>query len=628
MNSIFNKKVLALNEEVLISDSLEKLRSKTALAYFSMEYGLKDELPIFSGGLGVLSGDTLRSAADLGVPGIALGILWKDGYFTQKLENGEQISVPHHWDPLALPEMTLTDQEIVVDIQDIHRNMLPVKLKVWRYEVKSADGSHSIPLFLLDANHPDNLPWMQDFTAKLYDAQNTYYKIMQRYILGVGGMKLARVLSEEYEIDFKYHLNEGHAAMALVDYAEANDGRPDLIDNISDKFFFTIHTPVDAGLDRISINDLYHILPGTFVSRMISMGFNDKEQGLINLPYLAMKYSSKINGVAELHGIVTKQMFPDFIDKIIHITNGVYSGEKGWQLDPIRNVLKEEFALKTINWQRHPELFKESLYYLKAHEEFRLNIEKAHQVSKKNLIEQLNGSLETMVFPLSNIDFEADWLTIGYARRFAAYKRADLLFYDLEKLVGLAKDTTEQNDNGIQFVFAGKSHPNDDKGKGLIKNVNDFIKEINQQYGEYLRLKFVVNYNMRIGALMTAGVDFWLNNPMSPMEASGTSGMKAALNGVPQISTYDGWWPESEHNCGITFGTYTNNRNEGSLTESYHEDARLLYKALTRARDIFYDDHLEMRTMRINAILGNGSFFNTHRMVREYMQKMWDLEPV
>lgn len=495
----------------------------------------------------------------------------------------------------------------------------------------SADGKHIVPLFLLDADHPANntFPWTKDFTRQLYDSKDNIFKIVQRYILGVGGMRLLDQLEKEYDLKLKYHLNEGHAAMAIVEYHNLYEADLQRIEDMQNRFTFTIHTPVDAALDRMNINDLYHILPPVFVSKTVDFGYSPHKQdsGVVNMPYLAMKHSRLVNGVAELHGIITKIMFPDFIAKISHITNGVYTGPEGWLAPEIRELLRN-FMIGN-KWENDPEIWAIAKGYLKGHEQFRLALHQTHLQLKNNFIDYLNENSDGVnIYPLNGPEFQKDWLTIGFARRFAKYKRANLLFHNMKDLTKFLHETHDlYNGRGIQFVFSGKSHPQDNVGKGIIKDLTHTIDKVNSELGEFIRLKFIVNYNMEKALKMVSSVDFWQNNPMSPMEASGTSGMKAALNGVPQISTPDGWWPETVHNAGITFGTYIPNRSEADIDNSYAEDSRLLLRAQRTARDIFYADLTELLNMRINAMFGNGAFFNTHRQDKQYL-KMWGIKPL
>jgi len=547
------------------------------------------DIPIYSGGLGVLAGDALKSSADLKLSLVGVGILWNKGYFKQNFWFREgQIPEELRWDPFTYPGLVPLDKFVKLRL-----NGEELKLKIWKYYVFSQDKASVTPLLLLDSNLPDNPEYMRKLTDQLYRSDNAWWKIMQRAILGIGGLRALEALG--YSID-KYHLNEGHAALAFLERSEKS-------------FAYTCHTPVEAGHDRFSIHDLAQVLNPQQIALAKKFGAESGE--VINLTLLAMNTSSKVNAVAKKHGEITRLQFPSHRDKIQSITNGVHTFT--WISDPIAKVL-DKYQKQIGNWRKDPTLLSQVIS-LKEDRDFRQALWKAHQENKKSLADFLR-----------HWHFDPQCFTLAWARRIANYKRPSLLLQDCERLLRLSRKV-----GPIQIVFAGKAHPQDNLG---FTYINEMLSRIDSMEGDRktLRVTFLENYDTYIAKLLTNSVDVWLNNPLPPFEASGTSGMKAILNGVLQLSTLDGWVVEAaEANIGRIFGYVPPEGSIGSERDlKLKEDADLLYRALEDLLSIYYrtrsrheaGEHSEWVDMMVNCIAQAG-YFNTHRMIKEYSRNIW-----
>jgi starch phosphorylase len=612
-------------EEVLLS------KEKLSVAYFSMEYGLapsiyqtfktanpvknsnvisehevfsnmKDmdyyhylplkkiiDLPIYSGGLGVLAGDTLKSAADLGLSLAGIGILWNKGYFKQKFwfRAGGQIPDEMSWDPRSYPGLIPLKPRINLTLSG-----QKLDLKLWKYYVYSNDLKHVVPLVLLDANLEENAEYFRELTDQLYRSANNWIKICQRAILGMGGVKALDALG--YSIN-KYHLNEGHAALAYVEKPQAS-------------FAYTCHTPVAAGHDRFDMQELGAALGPEATEIVKKFG---QEGNSANLTLLAMSTSTHANAVAQKHGEITRLQFPRFKDKIMSITNGVHTHT--WLSKPIRELL-QKYKERIGDWENDPTLLK-NVSSLRSDAEFRQELWSAHIENKKKLAKFLEfWYFDEMAF------------TIGWARRIAPYKRPTLLLQDPNHLLEIAKRV-----GPMQIVIAGKAHPADVPAS---IHMDLMLEKITMLSGERKRIRivFLENYDTYFAKILTSSVDVWLNNPLPPFEASGTSGMKAILNGVVQLSTLDGWVVEAaDKNIGRIFGYVPPPGEIGNETDlKLNEDSKELYKNLEEMASIYYDvetgkvktEESEWMDMMINCIAAAG-FFNTQRMVLEYNQKIW-----
>lgn len=560
--------------------SYEAIPSSGHVAYFSMEIAINPAMPTYSGGLGVLAGDTLRSAADLGVPLIAFTLIHRKGYFQQHLDRvGMQTEDVQLWEPARF--CTEEPARVTVSIEG-----RVVTIRAWRYDLQGSSG-HIVPIFLLDTDLEENTGWDRGLTDHLYGG-DTNYRLQQEIVLGMGGVRMANALGYRVNV---FHMNEGHAALLTLALVERQLGGGSLdaateadIEQVRKRCVFTTHTPVPAGHDRFSVEQTARILGGDRTARLEKLGcFRD---GLLNMTLLALRFSRYANGVAMKHATVSRQMFPEFT--INSITNGVHSTT--WMSEPVQKMLDEHIPSWRID----------NLYLRNAIDLPEAAMLAAHADAKDALLAEI-GSRTGLVF-------NPRVLTLGFARRAATYKRANLMFAHPERLQKIAEAA-----GGLQIVYAGKAHPQDEPGKALVQSV---IDDAAKYSNDLLRVIYLENYAWDLGALLTAGVDVWVNNPRRPYEASGTSGMKAAINGVPSLSILDGWWIEG---CieGVTGWAI----EDGASDE---EEANALYHKLESAVVPLYLDAPERwaRLMR-NTLAFNGSYFNTNRMVRQYTRNAY-----
>jgi len=540
-----------------------------------MEIAINTGMPTYSGGLGVLAGDTLRSAADLGVPLVAFTLLHRKGYFQQHLDSkGVQTEDVQSWNPSDF--CSEEPARVTVSIEN-----RVVTVRTWRYDLVGRYG-HVVPIYLLDTDLDGNSGWDRGLTDHLYGG-DTNYRLQQEIVLGMGGARMANALGHRVNV---YHMNEGHAALLTLALLESQLGGGPLvvatesdIDLVRQKCVFTTHTPVPAGHDRFSTEQTIRILGGERTARLERLGcFRD---GMLNMTLLALRFSRYANGVAMQHAKVSRAMFPEFA--INSITNGVHAPT--WVSEPIQQLLDANFS----SWRR------DNLYLRNAIDLPEKDILSAHARAKEGLLAEVAARTGLVLNP--NV------LTLGFARRVATYKRATLLFTDPARLVEIATAA-----GGLQIIYAGKAHPQDEPGKVLIQQV---VEDAAKFSNDVLRVVYLENYDWDLGALLTAGVDVWVNTPKRPYEASGTSGMKAALNGVPSLSILDGWWIE-----GCIEG-FTGWAIEDGADDA--EEATSLYKKLESAVVPLYLDAPEKwaRLMR-NTLAFNGSYFNTNRMVKQY----------
>lgn len=552
--------------------------SVRTIAYFSMEIALSPALPTYSGGLGMLAGDTLRSAADTAAPMVAVSLAHRRGYFRQHLDaDGQQTETDVPWSP----ETTLPSAEHTVNI---YMNGRDVIVRAWRFDVKGVTG-HVIPVFLLDTDVDGNDPWDRRLTDHLYGG-DTFYRLCQETILGLGGIHLLHAMGCWPEV---HHMNEGHAALLSIGLLEQRlgnlDGRPVStateadFDAVKQQSVFTTHTPVPAGHDQFGLDQMYQVLGHDRASTIERSGA--LHNGLFNMTYLALRFSRYVNGVAMQHGKVSQNMFPDY--KVHSITNGVHAAT--WLSRPFQQLLDKEVP----SWRTDNQYFR-SVYGIAPKQ-----IADTHHLGKIALMEAVSQR--------TGEAFSPDILTLGFARRVATYKRASLLFTDPERLAMIAHTI-----GGLQILFAGKAHPADQGGKALIREVFAAAAHLNS---DALKIVYLENYDWALGAMMTGGVDVWVNTPLRPYEASGTSGMKAALNGVPSLSTLDGWWIEG---CAENVTGWAIEDRETAT-----EEAASLYDKLENSIAPMYRDPVRWSHMQQHCIAMNGSFFNTHRMLAQYL---------
>jgi len=550
------------------------------VAYFSMEIAIRPEMPTYSGGLGILAGDTLRSMADLGIPLVAFTLVHRKGYFQQHLDAaGEQTEEVQPWNPADF--CNEEKARVTVSVED-----RIVTVRCWRYDLVGCTG-HVVPIYLLDTDLDENSGWDRGLTDHLYGGDNNY-RLQQEIVLGMGGVRMAHALG--YRINV-YHMNEGHAALLTLGLLERQLGGGPLgaateadMDQVRKKCVFTTHTPVPAGHDRFSTEQTIRILGGDRAARLERLGcFRD---GMLNMTLLALRFSRYANGVAMQHAKVSRAMFPEFA--IDSVTNGVHAPT--WLSEPFQQMLDKNIPA----WRR------DHLYLRNAIDLPEKEILTAHAHAKGVLLSEVAERTGQVLNPKV--------LTLGFARRAATYKRATLLFTDPERLAAIAAAA-----GGLQILYAGKAHPQDQPGKALIQQVVARAAELSNAA---LRIIYLENYDWKLGALLTSGVDVWVNTPARPYEASGTSGMKAALNGVPSLSILDGWWIEG---CieGVTGWAIEDGANDAA-------EANSLYQKLEGSVVPLFRDLPEkwVRLMR-TTLAFNGSYFNTSRMVKQYTRNAY-----
>lgn len=565
---------------------IEELARELKIAYFSMEIGVHNDIPTYSGGLGVLAGDTIRSGADLKLPMVAVTLMSRKGYFTQEIDStGKQIEHAAVWNPADYMKLLPYRATVQIEGKD-------VQVQAWLYNVKSLTGG-SIPVFFLDTNLPANTPENREITAHLYGGDKTY-RLKQEIVLGLGGVRMLHAM--EFEIK-KYHMNEGHASFLLLELL--NRFKKPIEDVWDEKLVwdkrsvknlcvFTTHTPVEAGHDKFPY-DLVMKTMGEIVPLSLLQDLAGKDG--LNMTLLALNLSRYINGVAKKHGEVSQSMFPGY--EIHAITNGVHSFT--WTCDSFKKIFDEYLP----GWANEPELF---VRVGRIPDEKLWN---AHAEAKQHLISHVREQ--------TGVELSPDVLTLGFARRATAYKRADLLFRDLERFerIGTGK---------LQIVYAGKAHPHDTPGKQLIQNIFNYKEKLKDK----IKIVYLQNYNMETALKIVSGVDVWLNTPLRPLEASGTSGMKATHNGVMNFSVLDGWWIEGhiEGFTGWSIGPAPQELTPGADADA--RDAEDLYQKLEHVLIPLYrnERHTWIRMMQ-NAIGKNAYYFNSHRMMRRYVTEAY-----
>ncbi len=561
------------------------------------------DIPIYSGGLGVLAGDTVKSIADLGLSVVAFGILWNKGYFKQNFwYKYGQVPEELAWDPQSYPGLIPLKNRIRMKTKE--GDLL---LRLWKYYVYSYDKKQVVPLVLLDSNLPENKEAFRKLTDQLYRSDQVFWRILQRSILGIGGMKAIDEL--QYKVDC-YHLNEGHAAFALVEkYVQLAD--KSRMEAEKKKFVYTCHTPVAAGHDRFHINDLKGIFTDEYVQAAEKFGKENAASQDVNLTYICLDNCRHVNAVAQKHGQIMRLQFPAFAKRIDAITNGVHAHT--WVSESFARLF-DNYARVFGDWRRDPRRLEEAGRLIED-ENFRKDIFEAHQANKRQLLNVVKYW-----------KLQEDILTICWARRITNYKRPSLLFHHVHEILNIA-----QKAGPLQIIIAGKSHPMDTMGAKHIQNIMDHVDQLNKQF-KSVKVLVLENYDTYFGKLLSNSVDVWLNNPLPPFEASGTSGMKAILNGVVQLSTLDGWVVEAqEDNIGWIFGYRHQGPeigDEGQLR--LEEDSKALYAALRDVTGLYYrtnkngavDIHSPWIDKMIHCVR-RGGFFNTQRMVQEYHAKMW-----
>lgn len=535
------------------------------IAYFSAEIGIREDIKTYSGGLGILAGDTIKAMADLGVPFCAITLVNRKGYFRQKIENNKQVELDDNWDYRNI--LHDTGKKVVVNVagEDVY-------IKIWKYEYTGVKG-HKVPIFFLDTKLKENSIKGQELTDHLYVGD----RLSEEIILGIGGVRALKEIGLNIE---KYHMNEGHSSFLTLELYK-NFGKEIGWDDglVKERCVFTTHTPVPAGHDKFEYELIEEKLKGE--KEIIPLHIKKLAgEDIFNTTQLALSFSGFHNAVSRKHAEVTREMFPDFT--IDYVTNGIHASF--WASEHMSDLFDAHIG----GWREDSE---------KLHEVFKIEnhlIWEAHMQSKRELVNFVNehnitGSL-----------FREDVLTIGFARRFVAYKDAELIFQNMDHLKKLGTK--------VQFVFAGKSHKNDGIGKDILRRIIQRAEELKDS----ISIAFIEDYKISVAKKLVAGCDIWLNTPIPFNEASGTSGMKAAVNGCLHFSRLDGWAIESFE------------RNGGGFPICDYNDmmSTLEYKIIP----MYYNVDKTNWIGEMKLAIGNaGAYFNTHRMAKEYISKAYKL---
>lgn len=567
------------------------MRIEQDIAYLALEIGIDERLPTYAGGLGILAGDTLRAGADLGLPMVAVTLLYRDGYFAQKFGPDRLQQEPNEgWSPESMLRLMTPKIGVPVDGRE-------VMLRAFRYDAVGV-GGHVVPVYFLDADFDENDETARGLTRRLYDGDPDH-RIRQETILGIGGPRMLRAIGHDVRL---YHMNEGHACLATLEALSAQVSRMaehgagpdramerDVIEAVRRRFVFTTHTPIPAGHDRFPVDRVRAIF-GDHPALHRPDLYSDDGGHTLNTSRLAMNLSGFTNAVAQRHGEVTRDMFPGY--RVHAVTNGVHAAT--WA-GPHQAALFDEHL---PGWRR-------------TNTDLRLAqridpeaMLAAHGRAKQEMLDEVRERAGRVLDPAA--------CTIVFARRMTDYKRPGMVFRDMERLRRIAR-----NAGPMQFIFAGKAHPHDHQGKDIIRQIHAAADEV----GSSIPVVFIPGYDIALAKKLVAGADVWLNNPRPPLEASGTSGMKAALNGVPSLSTLDGWWAEGcvEGVTGWAIGTASDDCRHGDVGELDRRHAESLYHTLEHeVLPMFHDDRERWAELMRSSIAINGSFFTTERMMRQY----------
>ena len=618
------------------------------VAYFSAEFGFHESLPISAGGLGILAGDHAKSASDLGLGFVGIGLFYREGYFQQTIDmNNWQTEFYHLVDPQNVPLEPVLEADGSPLVLEVEIDMNRVSFKAWRVNVGR------VPVYLLDTNHPNNAQHFRDLTTRVYGGDSTM-RVMQEILLGIGGVRLLRKLGVQPSV---FHMNEGHAAFLTLELIRekmaAGQNLTAAMAATREQCIFTTHTPVEAGHDRFSQGlmdyafQLYRQqLPIPF-PELLGLGRVNPQN--LEEPFcmtvLALKVSRAANGVSELHGQVSRHMWqplfpgtPEEKVPIGHITNGIHL--LGWMKGSVRKfwrkklttganhdenaaIYREKFGTDWASAVNHAEFWQkmtdpafvsdEEVWALR----YRLRREMVEFVRRRLLLQ--HQRLSAGDFIRFDHLLNPDALTIGFARRFATYKRAPLIFQQFDNIVKLAKDKSRP----VQFIYAGKAHPRDDEGKRFIQQIIHLSKH-SELAGQ---LVFIENYDIHVARQMVSGCDIWLNNPRRPLEASGTSGMKACCHGCLNFSILDGWWREGyDGTNGFAIG---DDSHPANVEEQDRVDSANLYRTLTeQVVPMFYNRDIQgiprewIQRIR-RSMMTLVPQFSTDRMVKEYTRKYY-----
>ena len=600
------------------------------VAYFSTEFGLSEALPIYSGGLGILAGDHLKTASDLGVPVVGVGLLYQQGYFRQDIDaSGGQTEFYPYNDPSQLPLLPVRDSEgewLAVELDFPGR---PVRLRAWEARVGR------VKLYLLDSNDPTNSPADRSITAELYGG-GPNLRLQQEIVLGIGGWRLLRRLGIRPEV---CHLNEGHAALAVIERARSFMEESDQAFDVALAAtragnIFTTHTPVEAGFDRFppalvgQYLEEYSRSLGIGLEGLLALGRqdpNDAEEPL-NMAYLALRGSGSANGVSRLHGEVSRRIFQPLFRRwplaeipITHVTNGVHvpSWDSAAADELWHNACGKKRWLETMDTvESDLKLVRDETLWASRNEGCRQLIEYARERLGRQL--RMSGVPDREIREAA-VEFDPGVLTMGFARRFATYKRPNLLLHDPDRFARLLRDTNRP----VQLIIAGKAHPRDQAGKDLVRAWSRFVRRPDVRS----RAIFLADYDMSLAERLVQGVDLWINTPRRPWEASGTSGMKVLVNGGLNLSELDGWWAEAYRpEVGWALG---DGAEHGDDPDWDAREAEQLYRLLEEeVIPAFYDRDAEgiprgwVERMRAS-MAELTPRFSTNRMVREYVERLY-----
>ena len=550
------------------------------VAYFSMEVALTNRFPTYSGGLGVLAGDTLQTCADLEVPVVGVSLVHRRGYFRQEIQDGRQVERDATWRPEEHLERLSPSVSVELEGRTI-------QVVAWQYGVVGASG-YFVPVLLLDSDLPSNSTDDRALTHHLYGGDDRY-RLMQEAILGIGGVRMLAALGCSGLRTF--HLNEGHAALAPLELLqrESRNGNWDFA-AVRRKTVFTTHTPVAAGHDQFDKGLARSVLGDALPAEVLQMLSGGER---LNMTRLALNLSHFVNGVALRHREVSSGLFPQH--EIHQITNGVHS--LNWTSPSFRRLFDQHIP----GWRNDSMMLRNAIALPPA------EVWAAHQSVKAQLLSDLGAG--------SGVALRPDALTIGFARRATAYKRPELVLSDLERLRSIARARP------VQMIFAGKAHPKDEPGKAAIHG----ILAASERLGRDLPIVYLPDYDLQLARRLVAGVDLWLNTPLRPLEASGTSGMKAAHNGVPSLSILDGWWLEG-HIEGVTGWSIGGALPETGPGASEKEAADLYQKLEHVILPMFHDNRAAWIAIMRQCIALNASFFNTQRMLRQYLLHAYSVE--
>jgi starch phosphorylase len=559
---------------------VDKVQPKPpAIAYFTMEVGLDDAIPCYAGGLGVLAGDSLRAASDIGIPLVGMTLLYRKGYFTQHLDaSGNQTESEVTWNPAELLKPVETRVSITIEGRQVW-------IRPWRHDIPGISSTNAV-IYFLDTDLPENSIWDRALTYYLYNGDD-HYRICQEALLGLGGIAMLRALG--YEDITTFHMNEGHSSFLtlglLVEQAERSN-RPISdnynIERVRQQCVFTTHTPVPAGMDKFPMTLVRQVIGDHLADTLIKIKLALSDT--LNMIMLALFFSRYINGVSMEHGEISIGMFPSY--PINSISNGVHAVT--WTSEPFQRL----FDHHVPEW-RDDNLYLRYIIGIPLPE-----IHKAHTEAKILLINWLKRK---------GINLDPTLMTIGFARRATQYKRANLLFTDLERLKNIARDS-----GPLQIIYAGKAHPQDEGGKEMIRHV---FKAAEALKG-FIKIVYLEDYGLTTAKYLCSGVDLWLNTPQKPFEASGTSGMKAALNGIPSLSILDGWWTEG-HLEGVTGWSI----GEPGIENNPVMEVNSMYDKLQNViTPLYYNQPQKFESIMRSTIAISGSYYNAQRMMMQYLE--------